>query len=67
MASTPCKTRKEHDLLGERKIPDRCYYGIQTLRAVENFPITGVSLAHYPEMIRPQHFGGEKRARPPRE
>lgn len=33
--------RKEHDLLGEVKINDSCYYGVHTLRAVQNFPITG--------------------------
>jgi len=41
--------RIESDLLGSREIPDECYYGIQTLRAMENFPITGYSL--FPEMI----------------
>lgn len=33
--------RVEHDLLGERKLPEDAYYGIHTLRAMENFPITG--------------------------
>jgi aspartate ammonia-lyase len=33
--------RLEHDFLGEKEIPADVYYGIQTLRAVENFPITG--------------------------
>ena len=45
-------TRREHDLLGERDIPDELYYGIQTLRASENFHITGVPLSHYPEIIK---------------
>jgi aspartate ammonia-lyase len=44
--------RREHDLLGERDIPNELYYGIQTLRAVENFHITGVPLSHYPEIIK---------------
>ena len=35
------KTRLEHDLLGERPVPADAYWGIHTLRAVENFPITG--------------------------
>jgi len=35
------KFRIEKDLLGERKIPGEAYYGIQTLRAIENFHITG--------------------------
>ena len=33
--------RKEHDFLGEMEIPDEVYYGVQTLRAVQNFHITG--------------------------
>lgn len=33
--------RTEHDLLGEKKINDSCYYGVHTQRAVENFYITG--------------------------
>ena len=32
--------RKEKDLLGERKLPDDALYGIHTLRAVENFPVS---------------------------
>jgi len=44
-------TRHEHDLLGDRDVPDHAYYGIQTLRAVENFNITGVSLQFYPTLI----------------
>jgi aspartate ammonia-lyase len=45
-------TRREHDLLGERDVPSDALYGIQTLRGVENFPITGVRLSHYPELVR---------------
>ncbi len=41
--------RTETDLLGPREIPDHCYYGIHSLRALENFPITGYRL--FPEMI----------------
>lgn len=33
--------RTERDLLGEKQVPEEAYYGIQTMRAVENFPITG--------------------------
>jgi aspartate ammonia-lyase len=43
--------RLEHDLLGERKVPAEALYGIQTLRAVENFPITGVTLKEFPTLI----------------
>jgi aspartate ammonia-lyase len=45
-------TRREHDLLGEAEVPADVYWGIHTLRAVENFPITGVSIGHFPELIR---------------
>jgi len=34
--------RIERDSMGERQIPENVYYGIQTLRAVENFPISGI-------------------------
>lgn len=50
--------RIEKDLLGTKEVPKDAYYGIQTLRAVENFPITG-----YPphkELIRA--FGFVKKA-----
>ncbi len=33
--------RIEKDFLGSRDVPADAYYGIQTLRAVDNFPITG--------------------------
>jgi aspartate ammonia-lyase len=44
-------TRVEHDLLGEREVPEAALYGIQTLRALENFPITGVALREFPELV----------------
>jgi aspartate ammonia-lyase len=44
-------TRREHDLLGEREVPDEALYGVQTLRALENFPITGTPLREFPELI----------------
>ena len=43
-------TRLERDSLGTKRIPADAYYGIQTLRAVENFPISGLRLPD--EMIR---------------
>jgi aspartate ammonia-lyase len=43
--------RYEHDLLGERPIPASAYYGVHTLRAVENFPITGTPISIYPDLI----------------
>ncbi len=45
------RTRKEHDLLGEREVPEDALYGVQTLRALENFPITGVPLREFPALI----------------
>jgi len=45
------RTRQEHDLLGYRDVPDEYYYGIQTLRAIENFNISGVTLNFYPTLI----------------
>jgi len=45
-------TRIEHDLLGEREVPEERYYGIQTLRATENFRITEIPISHYPDFIR---------------
>lgn len=41
--------RSEHDSVGERSVPKDVYYGVQSLRAAENFPITG--LAVHPEQI----------------
>ena len=43
--------RIEHDLLGARQVPANAYYGIHTLRALENFPITGTAINIYPEFI----------------
>lgn len=48
--ATEVKFRKETDFLGEMEIPSESYYGIQTLRAVENFPITGLKIDK--ELIR---------------
>ncbi|MBI5954481.1 MAG: aspartate ammonia-lyase [Chloroflexi bacterium] len=42
----------EHDLLGEREVPLDAYYGVHTLRALENFPISGIPLSTYPNMVR---------------
>jgi len=46
------RQRLEHDLLGERHVPADAYYGIQTLRGVENYDITGITLAHFPHFIK---------------
>lgn len=52
------KYRVERDLLGEKKIPENAYYGIQTSRAVENFPISGCP--PHKELVRA--FGFVKKA-----
>lgn len=44
--------RREKDLLGEREVPAVRYYGVQTLRAVENFPITGTAISQHPRLIQ---------------
>ncbi len=48
---TAAATRIEHDLLGDRAVPAEAHYGIHTLRAVENFPITGNPISIYPDLI----------------
>jgi len=45
-------SRLEHDFLGEREIPADAYYGIQTLRALENFYITGIPLKVEPLFVQ---------------
>ena len=44
-------TRTEHDLLGDRAVPLDAYWGVHTLRAVENFPISGQTIGQVPELI----------------
>ena len=44
--------RIEKDSIGEMKIPETADYGIHTARAVDNFPITGVLLNHYPKLVQ---------------
>ena len=46
------KMRVEHDLLGNKEVPASVYYGVHTLRAVENFPVTGTPISHYPDLVR---------------
>src|SRR3954463_3370153 len=43
--------RVEHDLLGDRAVPADAYYGIHTLRALENFAITGTPISIYPDLV----------------
>jgi aspartate ammonia-lyase len=47
---TTGNARVEKDFLGTKEVPEYAYYGIQTLRAVENFPITGYRIHH--ELIK---------------
>ncbi|GAA2197812.1 aspartate ammonia-lyase [Sinomonas flava] len=44
--------RSEHDLLGDRDVPADAYWGVHTLRAVENFPITGQPLSRNGHLVR---------------
>lgn len=43
--------RIEHDLLGEREVPHEVYYGVHTLRALENFPISRIPISNYPSLV----------------
>ena len=45
------ETRVESDLLGSREIPAKALYGVQTLRGLENFPISKFHLNEYPLFI----------------
>lgn len=45
-------TRREHDLIGDRDIPVEYLFGVQTLRAVENFNISRVTLSFFPEFVK---------------
>jgi len=44
--------RLETDFLGERRVPADAYYGIHTLRALENFPISGIPISTFPDLVR---------------
>jgi aspartate ammonia-lyase len=46
------KYRTESDLLGEVKVPVDAYYGVQTVRAIENFQISGIHNNQYPDFIK---------------
>ncbi|MEQ4794321.1 lyase family protein, partial [Klebsiella variicola subsp. variicola] len=46
------KTRIEEDLLGKREVPADAYYGVHTLRAIENFYISDRTINDVPEFIR---------------
>ena len=42
------RTRRETDLIGPMDVPEDALFGVQTLRAVHNFPITGTPTSHFP-------------------
>ena len=46
------KTRTEKDLLGSKEVPFHCYYGVQTLRALENFNLSVHKLSDFPIFIQ---------------
>ena len=52
IARTAQDFRSEHDLLGDRDVPADAYWGVHTLRAVENFPITGQPLSSNMYLVR---------------
>ncbi|MGZ8770982.1 MAG: aspartate ammonia-lyase [Aeromicrobium sp.] len=45
-------TRVEHDLIGDREVPADAYWGIHSLRALENFPITGIPIGVSPFLAK---------------
>ena len=45
-------TRLEHDLLGDAPVPANAYWGVHTLRAIENYPITGKTIGTYADLVR---------------
>ena len=46
------RIRTERDSIGEMEIPADADYGIHTARAMENFPISGITLSHFPELVQ---------------
>ncbi|MFE2999640.1 aspartate ammonia-lyase [Nocardia sp. NPDC059246] len=45
------RTRIEHDLIGDRKVPADALYGVHTLRALENFTISGIPISRYSDLV----------------
>src|SRR5574337_2101515 len=43
-SAAPSKTRLERDTMGELQVPADAYYGVQTARAIENFPISSLRM-----------------------
>ena len=51
-ASIISAVRNEHDSLGDREVPDHAYYGVQTIRGMENFRTSGIRMFHFEHFIR---------------
>ncbi len=49
---TSAATRTERDSLGEVSVPAEAYWGVHTMRAIQNFPITGLPIGHFSELVR---------------
>ena len=56
------QTRIEHDLLGDRAVPAHAYWGVHTLRAVENFAISGQPIGQATEAVQAR---GDRAQAPP--
>ena len=52
--------RIERDFLGEKQVPEHAYYGVQTVRGMENFHITGMPMSREPYFVKA--FGYVKKA-----
>lgn len=50
-ATAPGVGRPEHDMLGAVVVPEDAYYGVHTVRALTNFPISGETLAARPHLV----------------
>ena len=53
-------SRTEKDFLGEKQVPEDAYYGVQTVRGMENFHITGMPMSREPYFVKA--FGYVKKA-----
>src|SRR5947207_14728572 len=60
---TTATTRREHDFLGDMQIPADAYWGVHSARAVDNFPISGQTVAQMPELVRALAFVKKAAAR----
>lgn len=51
MTTSNAAIRIEHDLIGDREVPANTCRGVPTLRTVENFPMTGQTVAQASDLI----------------